>query len=91
LLTLSNSHSFRFCPRPPKSHTLENNWPSFLTPLWFMCSPSLAKSHSSIQLFGSTDVTLNVFAIQSCLPFNAPIRRNDTSLRLSMPLRVILS
>jgi hypothetical protein len=37
-----------------------------------------------------TNVILNVFAIQSYLPFSAPIRRHDTSLRLSMPLRTNL-
>ncbi|PNF28520.1 hypothetical protein B7P43_G14702, partial [Cryptotermes secundus] len=67
LLTLSSSHSFRFCTRPPKSHTLEYSWPSFLAPLLFMCSPSLPKSQSSIQLFGSTNVTPSDLATQSYL------------------------
>ncbi|PNF27937.1 hypothetical protein B7P43_G17530 [Cryptotermes secundus] len=52
-----------------------------------MCSPSLQKSQSSIQLFGSTNVTPSDLATQSYLSFSAPIRRYDTSLRLSTPIR----
>jgi hypothetical protein len=89
LLVLSSNHSFEFCP-PPKPQTLEYSWLSLLAPLRFMCSPSLLKSQFSIQLFGSTNVIANVFAIQSYLPLGAPIRRPDTPLRLSTPLRTSL-
>jgi hypothetical protein len=90
LLVLSNSHSFKICPPPLKPETQEYSWLSLLAPLRFMCSPSLPKSQFSTQLFGSTTVTPNVFAIQSYLLFNAPIRRHDTSLCRSTPLRTNL-
>jgi hypothetical protein len=81
LLVLISSHSVEFCPPSPKPQTLEYSWLSLLAPVRFMCSPCLLKSQFSIQLFGSTNVIPSVFAIQSYLPFNAPIRRHDTSLR----------
>ena len=77
-----------FFPPPLIPQTLEYNWPSFLAPLRFMCSPSLAKS--STQQFGSMKVTPNVFSTQSYLLLIAVIRRRDTSLRLITPLRTIL-
>jgi hypothetical protein len=55
LLVLSSSHSFEFCPPPPKPQTIEYSWLSLLAPFRFMCNLSLLKSQFSIQLFGSTN------------------------------------
>ncbi|KDR23611.1 hypothetical protein L798_12170 [Zootermopsis nevadensis] len=88
LVVLCNNHSFNFLPPPPPNpQTLEYSWLSLLDRPRFICNPSLPKSVSSIQLFGSTKVTPLVFAMQSYLSFNAPIRRHGTSLRLSTPFR----
>jgi len=51
-------------PSSPKLHTLEQECTSHLVPLRFRCSPSLPKSPSSIQLFGSKIVTPRFFATQ---------------------------
>ena len=75
-------------PSPLKLHTLEQKCQSRLAPLRFRCSPSLPKSPSSIQLFGSTKVTHTGFATQSYLSFTAPThhvtcRRRKTPLIIS--------
>jgi hypothetical protein len=91
LLQLSSSRSLKFCLPPPKPQTLECGWLSFLTPLWFMCSPFLPNSQFSIQLFGSTNVISNVFTLQLYMPFNVLICHHGTSLCLSAPLRTSLN
>ena len=68
---------------PPTSSplTLAYICPSPLFPSPFIRSPSLAKSPSPIQLFGSTQVSLKAFATQSNLSLSAPEGSHDTSLR----------
>ena len=92
LETLSNRYQSIF-PLPSSPPTLECNWLSRLAPLRFLCNPSLAKSQSSSQMFGSSNVhvTPKVFAIQSYLSFNAPMLRHDTYIRRSTPLNTILN
>ena len=79
-----------FFPLPPSPPTLEYSWLSRLTPLWFIPNPSLAKSQFSSQLFRSANENPNVFAIQSYLSFNAPMRRHATSVRRNTPLSTIV-
>ena len=79
-----------FFPLPSSAPTLEYTWLSHLAPLRFICNPSLSQSQSTSQLFGSINVTPIVFAIQSYLSFNAPMRRHDTSARNVIPLDTLL-
>ena len=90
ILAAWHCHSPIFFPPPLIPQTLEYSWPSSLAPLRFICSPSLAKSESSTQQFGSTKVAPNVFATQSYYLLIAPIRRHDTSVGRNTPLRTIL-
>jgi hypothetical protein len=72
------------------NYSLEQRGPSRFAPLRFRCSPSLPKSPSSSQLFGSTKDTPRVFAVRLYLSFSAPWRRHATSLRRKTPLRTSL-
>jgi len=77
-------------PPPASPLTLAYRLPRRLFPLPFKCAPSPTKSSTSTQLFGSTHVSLTAFATQAILSFRPPIRRHDTSLRLSTRLRTSL-
>jgi len=55
------------------SLTLAYSYPSRLFPLLFRWCPSIAKSPSSFQLFGSTKLSFNAFASQSYLPLSSPV------------------
>jgi len=57
---------------PPTSSPLTptHRCPSRLFPLPFTCSQSLAKSPSSIQLFGSTELSPKAFATQNTCSYN---------------------
>ena len=89
---LLSASTYRHChlfppagPSPLKLHTLEQRCQSRHALLRFRCTPSLPKSPSLIQLFGSTIVTPRVFHTQTYLS-----RRHVTSLRCKPPLRTVL-
>jgi hypothetical protein len=65
---------------PLKLHSLEYRGPSRLAPLRFRCSPSLLKSSSSSQLFGSTKDTPSL-----CCPAVSVVSISEAPCHVSVP------